>query len=261
LLKEPSQVRVAALFVALALAAVSAACSVSAIDEGAFGAVAAPVDSSQPVSTAHARPQDSGAIERAAQTYTAMADPKSKAYQIGPLDVLEVTVFKVPDLCKSVQVSEAGTITFPLIGEVQAGGKSARELEQELKRKLGARYLRNPQITVFVKDYNSQRVTVSGAVKKPGVVAMAGGMTLMQAIASSGGLDELAESTAVIFRANGDKRTGHRYDLSELEGSQGGDPQLLSGDVILVPVSNIKYGTNLLFRMAPLASVGMAPLR
>jgi polysaccharide biosynthesis/export protein len=197
-------------------------------------------------------------IEKVAQTYTAMSDPKSKAYKIGPLDVLDITVFKVPDLTKTVQVSEAGTINFPLVGEIKAGGRSARELEQELTRLLGAKYLQNPQITVFVKEYNSQRVTITGAVKKPGVVPMVGGMTLLQAIAQSGGLEDTAESTAVVMRVSDGKRLAGRYDVSDIQEGRANDPQLQSGDVIVVPTSDTKQGLNMFLKVLPLAT--LAPL-
>jgi polysaccharide export outer membrane protein len=99
---------------------------------------------------------------------TAVTDPSSSAYKIGPLDVLDISVFKVAELSKSVQVADGGTINLPLVGEVPAAGKTAQEVETDLTAKLGAKYLQSPQVTVFVKEYNSQRVTVDGAVKKPG---------------------------------------------------------------------------------------------
>jgi polysaccharide biosynthesis/export protein len=231
-----------------------AGCGISSLEDNAFGVVIAQ-EAQQSAPVADAPAQGSGALDKAAQNYASMADPKSKSYKIGPLDVLEITVFNVPELSKSAQVSDTGTIKYPLIGEVQAGGKTPREVERDLTAKLGGKYLKNPQITVFVKDYNSQRVTVTGAVKKPGVVPMAGGTTLMQAIAQAGGLDEMAESTAVIFRASEGKRAGQRYDLSDLDSGTGNDPQLLTGDVIVVPVSNIKYGMGIMFKMLPLASI------
>ncbi len=139
------------------------------------------------------------ALKKVAQ-FTSVADPGSSAYKIGPRDVLEITVFKVQDLSKTVQVSEAGTITYPLAGEIPAGNKTAHEIEQELTAILGAKYLQNPAITVFVKEYNSQRVTVEGNVQKPGVIPMAGRMTLLQAIAQAGGLGATAEKTVIVFR-------------------------------------------------------------
>ena len=101
-----------------------------------------------------------------------------------------MTVFQAPELSKTIQVSEAGTINFPLIGELDAAGKTAREIEQELSKKLGTKYLQNPQISVFVKDHFSQRITVEGAVKKPGVYPIAGGMSLLQAMAEAQGFED-----------------------------------------------------------------------
>lgn len=77
-------------------------------------------------------------------------------YKIGPLDVLDVTVFKVPDLSKTVQVNGAGTITYPLIGEIPAAGKTARELERDLTQRLSDKYLRSPHITVTIKKSSGQ---------------------------------------------------------------------------------------------------------
>ena len=120
--------------------------------------------------------------------YAALSDPASKTYKVGPGDVLEVTVFKTPELSKNVQISEAGTINFPLIGELAVAGMTAREIEKELGQGLGAKYLQNPQISVFVKEYHSQRITIEGAVKKPGVYPIAGGLSLLQAVAQAGGI-------------------------------------------------------------------------
>jgi polysaccharide export outer membrane protein len=192
-------------------------------------------------------------VRKVAMSITAVSDPKSKSYKIGPLDVLEVTVFKVADLSKTVQVSDSGTINFPLVGEIQAEGKTAREVEQELTAALGAKYLQNPQITVFVKEYNSQRITVDGAVKKPGVFPMAGGMTLLQALAKAEGLGDSAESTAVVARTANGKRTIAKYDVSDIRSGHAEDPQLLAGDVVVIPTSDVKEGINIVIKFLPLA--------
>ncbi len=81
---------------------------------------------------------------------------ENETYKIAPLDVLDVTVFKVPDLNKTVQVAADGTITYPLIGQVRAAGKTAHELARDLEHNLGAKYLRSPQITVVIKEHNSR---------------------------------------------------------------------------------------------------------
>ncbi|MBI4725451.1 MAG: polysaccharide export protein [Rhodomicrobium sp.] len=195
------------------------------------------------------------AVRKAALSYAAVSDPVSKSYKIGPLDVLEVTVFKVPDLSKKIQVSEAGTINYPLIGEMDAGGKTAREMEQTLTSKLGAKYLQKPQISVFVKEHNSQRITIEGAVKKPGVIPIAGGMSLLQAIAHAQGLERTAESSAVVLRQANGKRTAAKYDVASIREGQADDPQLQAGDVIIVPTSDVKEGINAVLKVLPLAQV------
>jgi polysaccharide biosynthesis/export protein len=91
-----------------------------------------------------------------AQQPAAVAKPRNDSYKIGPLDVLDISVFKVPDLGKTVQVDSNGTITYPLVGEIPAAGKTAHELERELAQRLGAKYLRSPQVTVIIKKHNSQ---------------------------------------------------------------------------------------------------------
>ena len=110
-------------------------------------------------------------------------DTTSEDYRIAPLDVLEISVFGVPELTRTAQVSSSGTITMPLIKTIKAGGRTASELEREIAKKLQASYLQEPQVSVFIKEYNSQRITVDGAVKKPGIYPITGKVSLLQAIA------------------------------------------------------------------------------
>jgi polysaccharide biosynthesis/export protein len=91
------------------------------------------------------------------QQPVAVAIPGNDAYKIGPLDVLDVTVFKVPELSKTVQVDRDGSINYPLIGQIPAAGKTAHELERDLTQRLDAKYLRTPQITVIVKEYGYEK--------------------------------------------------------------------------------------------------------
>ena len=250
-------------FLAPALAAVLAsACGISSSSDSMGGKPQLAVASNPapaPAANAGSAPAQvspaaqNAALQKVVQTYTAMGDPKSNSYKIGPLDVLDITVFKVPDLSKTIQVSEAGTINFPLVGEIEAGGKTAREVEQVLTKGLGTKYLQNPQISVFVKEHNSQRITVEGAVKKPGVVPMAGGVSLLQAIAQSGGLDDVAASTAVVFRMTNGKRLAAKYDIADIRAGRAEDPQLQSGDVVIVPTSDVKEGINMVVKFLPLA--------
>ncbi len=194
----------------------------------------------------------------AALTLASASDPKTKAYKIGPRDVLEVAVFKVPDLSKVVQVSESGTINYPLVGEVEAGGRTAREVEQDLTKLLGAKYLQSPQISVFIKEYNSQRITVEGAVKKPGVYPIIGGMSLLQAIATAGGFEGNADETVLLIRQKNGKSSAGKFDVSQVRHGKAEDIQLEAGDVVIAPTSDIKQGMEVFLRLVPLAS--MAPL-
>ena len=185
-------------------------------------------------------------IQASVAAISAVSTPGNVAYKIGPQDVLEVSVFKVAELSKSAQVSEAGTINYPLVGEVTAAGKTARELEKDLTNLLGAKYLQKPQVTVFVKEFNSQRVTVEGAVKKPGVFPMQGSMSLLQAVASAQGLDSVSDETVVVVRTTNGKRAAARFDIANIRDGSTQDPQLQPGDIVIAGTSALKEGLNFL---------------
>jgi len=194
-------------------------------------------------------------IARAAGKYVASSTPGAAGYLVGPQDVLDITVFKAPDLSKSLQVAEDGTINLPLTGQMMAAGKSPSQLEREIQTRLNARYMKAPQVTVFVKEYNSQRVTVEGAVKTPGVFPLRGHETLMQVIAKGGGLDrQVASSDVVIFRTTDGARTVARYDLDAIRSGGAPDPQVLPGDVVVVDDSMAKQGLQVFLRLTPLAN-------
>ena len=162
-------------------------------------------------------------------------------YRIGPLDILDISVFQVPDLTKTVQVSSGGQISLPLIGAVSAAGKTVAELEADLAARLGAQYLQSPQVSVYVKEYTSQRVTVEGAVNKPGIYPMTGQATLMQVIAVSGGLDRVADPRGIIIFRNIDgKRKAAAFDLPAIRAGKAEDPRVYGGDVVVVDQSGTK---------------------
>ncbi len=204
-----------------------------------------------PVATASA--DDSARAKQAAELLTTSATPGSTGYKIGPLDVLDVSVFKVPELSKSVQVADTGSVNLPLVGEVAAAGKTAQQVERDLTAKLGAKYLQSPQVTVYVKEYNSQRVTVEGAVKKPGVYPIRGGSSLLQFVATAEGFDPNSDSTVVIFRTVNGKRSAAKFDVGEIRSGQAPDPAVQSGDVIVAGSSALKEGFNSLIKMLPIA--------
>jgi polysaccharide biosynthesis/export protein len=159
-------------------------------------------------------------------------------YKIATLDVLEVTVLGVPDLSRTYQVASSGTITMPLIKTVKAGGKNTSELEQEISRKLGATYLQSPQVSVFVKEFKSQRITISGEVNKPGIYPISGKTTLLQSISLGEGLTLVADTSAIlVFRTVDNRRMGARFDLKKIQGGKIADPTLIAGDIVVVDTS------------------------
>jgi polysaccharide export outer membrane protein len=180
-------------------------------------------------------------------------------YTVGPMDVLEISVFKVPELSKSVQVADTGTINMPLLGEVPAAGKTAQEIEQDLTRKLGAKYLKSPQVTVFVKDHNSQMVTIEGAVMKPGLFPIRGKLSLVQLVATAGGLNnDLYEKNITVFSTIGGGRTSKVYDVDDIRAGKAADPELHQGDVIVVDNNAGKVALQNTLKILPgAASLGM----
>ena len=190
--------------------------------------------------------------KKAAEKLVSVNTHGSTAYKIGPLDVLDISVFKVAELSKTVQVADTGTVNLPLVGEVQAAGATARNLEKSLEKKLGAKYLQNPQVTVNIKQYNSRRVTVEGSVKKPGVYPIMGSNSLIQFIALAGGLDENSDSTVLILRTTNGKRSAAKFNMSSIHSGQAKDPTIKSGDVIVANTSALKKGFNSIIKALPL---------
>ncbi|CAJ0888292.1 hypothetical protein AMST5_03865 [freshwater sediment metagenome] len=197
-------------------------------------------------------------LARASAPYIAQSTPGSTGYKVGPLDVLEISVFKVPELTQSVQVADNGLINLPLVGDLQASGKTPSALEAELRRKLDGTYIKNPSVRVFVKEYNSSRVTVDGEVKHPGVYALKGTPTLLAAISLAGGLDKETASTEVtIFRANPDgTRSGARVDLAAIRSGAVVDPTVEAGDVIVIEGSSTKTAYNTIMKILPFTALG-----
>lgn len=195
-----------------------------------------PSTGSHPSGNPQAVPVGDAAVHEAAEP--ALAGPLSPDYRLGPLDVIEVSVFEVPELTKTLQVDAGGVISLPLIGPVTAGGRTIGEIEREIEQRLKKEYLQSPQVSVFVKDYTSQRITVEGAVNSPGVFAISGRTTLLQAIAMAKGPDRTAdESGVIVFRTGAHSKTAAVFDLEPIRSGASPDPVLVAGDVIVVDQS------------------------
>src|SRR5258708_1825648 len=132
--------------------------------------------------------QAQGLAAAALREQAAVAAPAGD-YRIGPQDTLEIDVFQLSDLNRTVQVDSGGQILLPLLGQVPAAGKTSRELSTDIAAQLGEKYVNNPQVTVVVKEAQGQRITVDGAVTQPGVYSLAGPTTLMQTAALAQGPD------------------------------------------------------------------------
>lgn len=202
-----------------------------------------------------ADPSATNALQRVAAHMSQSGTPGAAAYRIGPQDVIEVSVFMVPELSRTVQISDAGAANLPLIGEVPVAGKTGREVEQDITRLLKAKYLQKPQVSVFVKEYNSQRVTVEGAVKRPGVFPIQGGMSLLQAVATAQGMDEISDNTVLVFRNSDGQRKAARFDILEIRSGEAPDPELIAGDVVVAGTSSIKKSFNGFMKVLPIAGL------
>jgi polysaccharide export outer membrane protein len=199
--------------------------------------------------------KDAKPLASAADKLTSSARPGTSGYKIGPLDVVEFSVFKVPELTRVAQVAETGTLNLPLVGEVQAAGRTAHEIERDLASQLGKKYLQSPQVTILVKEYNSQRVTVEGAVKRPGVYPLRGKTSLLQVIATAEGLDTTSNTTVVVFRHVEGKRLAAKFDIGEIRSGSATDPAIQSGDVVVAPSSAMKGTFELILKSLPIATV------
>jgi polysaccharide export outer membrane protein len=155
-----------------------------------------------------------------------------------------------------VRVNSGGQISLPLIGAVQAGGLTIQELEREIGRKLSEKYLQNPQVTAFVKELTSQRVTLEGSIAKPGIYPLTGRTSLLQAIAMAGGLDKLADPRGiVVFRQISGKKMGAVFDLRNIRSGKDEDPQVYGDDIIVVEQSGSKTALRRFIEAMPVLNV------
>lgn len=154
---------------------------------------------------------------------------------IGPLDTISIDVFNVPDLSREVQVDQGGSISLPLIGVLDARGKTSVELAHAIENALRLKYVRDPAVTVNVKSSVSQVVTVDGQVTEPGLYPVTNQMTLGRAIASAKGVSEFAKlDDVVILRTVNGQRMAGLYNLTAIRRGLYVDPAVYPNDVIVV---------------------------
>ena len=167
----------------------------------------------------------------------ARSDASVQATTFGAGDVFDVRVFNEKDLTGAYRVGNDGTIRYPFLGVISVGGKDvdqvAREIETGLRE---GQFLLHPQVHVQVQESNSKRISIIGAVAKPGTVPITPGMTVVQAVSGAGGFTPLAskDDTVVTRRVNG-KLERFRIAVSEVTRGNAEDFVLRAGDIVYVP--------------------------
>lgn len=154
---------------------------------------------------------------------------------IGPLDTIQVDVFNVSELSRELQVDAGGRISMPLVGTLDARGKTADELAATIEAALRGRYVRNPQVTINIKSSVSQVVTIDGQVVEPGLYPVTNQMTLLRAVASAKGLSEFArEDDVVILRTVDGRKMAGLYNIDAIRRGVYDDPAIYANDVVVV---------------------------
>ena len=207
-------------------------------------AMAATTDASQP--------NQLGATPQSASASAFGTEPTE--YRISQQDILQISVFQVNDLNTAVQVNQDGNITLPLVGRVQVAGRTTPEAEQIIAGKLRQKYLQSPQVSVQVKSYG-KRITVSGAVSGPRVLADDGNTTLSQAIANAGGVADIGNSDRVhIARSRDQHVQDDVYDLDDIQAGKVTDPLLHGGDIVVVERSGYRVAFKEIGALMPFAA-------
>ena len=201
--------------------------------------------------TVGAQPPQTPPIPQTGKPELSRPDQPPARYLLGPKDQLKIIVFGEEGMDQTVTIDSDGSITFPLIGRVVAGGMTVSEFQDRLKAKLADGYLRNPQVGVDIVGYKSQFVFVGGEVRSPMQVPMAGVMTLPEALAIAGSPKETASNDVIITHARKPNPDGTmpnksadsvHVNLKDLQlGRAGQDIFLQDGDTVFVPKAQRFY--------------------
>lgn len=157
-------------------------------------------------------------------------------YYVGPMDRITINVFGFEELAnRDFQVDASGRISFPLIGVIEVLGKTPGDIEREMVQRLKFAHVRNPDVTVNLKEMVSRTVTVEGEVRKPGIYPVPGRLTLIDAVARAESTTEFSRlNNVVIFRTVSGQRYAALYDLRAIRQGAYSDPEIFAGDRIVV---------------------------
>jgi polysaccharide export outer membrane protein len=160
----------------------------------------------------------------------------SAPYYVGPFDRLVIDVFGIEELSnREVQVDASGRISFPLVGIVEVLGKTPGEIESEMVQRLRVAHVRNPEVTINLKETISRTVTIEGEVRQPGVFPVVGRLTLLSAIAKAQSTTEYSKlEDVVVYRTVSGQRYAALYDLKAIRHGVYGDPEIFAGDLVMV---------------------------
>jgi polysaccharide export outer membrane protein len=185
--------------------------------------------------------------------------PADLAYDLplGPLDMLKVTVFRVPELSGDYQVDARGHLDMPLIGSISVRDTTPQQLGKELESRYAQRYLNNPEITVRVTSSISNNVTVEGGVNSPGIYSLPGKITLVGAIALARGVNttDANPRRVLVFRKSGGKTMAAAFDLIAIRRGEMEDPAIYPGDTVVVDSSTLRPLYRDLIQAIPLATL------
>lgn len=176
---------------------------------------------------------------------------------LGPLDMLRINVFRVPELTGDYQVDAQGVLDLPLIGNLNVREFTPQQLGAELERRYSAEYLKNPEITVRVTATNNNSITVEGGVNNAGIFPLPGKTTLVGAVALARGIsvNDANPRRVVIFRKNNGKTLAAAFDLVSIRRGEMEDPMVFPGDTVVVDSSTIRPIYRDLMAAMPLATL------
>lgn len=190
------------------------------------------------VALACVQPRGSSVATAQSSELPAPAPSPATSSTLGAGDLLEVRVFEEADLSGPYRVSAGGTIDFPLCGKVKVEGLNGSSAADVLTKCLGEKYLKRPQVSVLVREYNSKKVFVFGEVQKPGTFPYEDEMSIIQAITVAGGFSKLASKNDVaVTRIIDGKETRIRVRVADIGTGREKNLKLLPGDIVFVPES------------------------
>ena len=193
--------------------------------------------------------------------YAALAQPDRadtvRPYALGAGDIVAVRVYGEPELTvEEIALDNGGVVSLPLIGDVPAAGLTATELARAIERAYGARYLRDPRVSVIIKEGRQRSIAVEGEVEQPGVFDYVEGQTLLSALALARSPTETAKLDEVmVFRTAGEQKFAARFDVQAIRAGRSPDVPLRAGDTVVVGYSRLRGAFQDALRAVPVIGV------